>query len=124
MSCACPATMSALRDFPSLLEISDVCVLTSTAEGFSNSILEYMAAGKPVVATEVGGAAEAIVDGETGYLVSSDDDAGMAARLAKLLSDDELSARFGIEGRRIATEKFSHDTQLKAILSLYANVKN
>ena len=111
-------------DVPSLLAISDVCVLTSTAEGFSNSILEYMAAGKPVVATEVGGAAEAIVDGETGYLVSSDDDAAMAARLTELLSDDEKSARFGIEGRRIATEKFSHDTQLKAILSLYANVKN
>src|SRR5215203_3990866 len=53
-----------------LLAISDVCVLSSKGvEGFSNSILEYMAAGRPVVATDVGGAREAIVEGETGYIV-------------------------------------------------------
>ena len=68
-------------DVPPLLAVSYACVLTSTAEGFSNSILEYMAAGKPVVATNVGGAAEAVADGESGYLVASDDDAAMASRL-------------------------------------------
>ena len=61
-----------------LLSISDVCVLSSKAEGFSNSILEYMAAARPVVATDVGGAKEAIVEGETGYLVKSGDENGMA----------------------------------------------
>ena len=59
-----------------LLSISFAGVLTSFAEGFSNSIIEYMAAGKPVVATDVGGAAEAIVEGETGYLVKSNDRMG------------------------------------------------
>ena len=87
-------------DVPSLLAASYACVLTSTAEGFSNSILEYMAAGKPVVATMVGGAAEAVVDGETGYLVPTDDAASMAERLVTLLSDGEMSLRFGAAGFR------------------------
>ena len=57
-----------------LLAISDVCVLSSKGvEGFSNSILEYMAAGRPVVATDVGGAREAVVDSETGYIVKPED---------------------------------------------------
>lgn len=104
---------------PALLAISDVCVLTSTAEGFSNSILEYMAAGKPVVATNVGGAAEAIVDGETGFLIASDDDKVLAARLAELLSDGERAIKFGSEGRRIVSDKFSAEAQLAATMELY-----
>ncbi len=109
-------------DIPALLSVSDICVLTSTAEGFSNSILEYMAAGKPVVATNVGGAAEAIVDGETGFLVSSDDDAALTKRLIELLSDEEKSVKFGDEGKRIVTEKFSQNAQLAATLKLYNEV--
>lgn len=106
-------------DVPSLLAASYACVLTSTAEGFSNSILEYMAAGKPVVATNVGGAAEAIADRESGYIVASDDDASMAQRLIDLLSDPEMAASFGAAGRRIAGEKFSREAQLAATTELY-----
>ena len=115
-------------DVSVLLSISDIGVLTSTNEGFSNSILEYMAAGKPVVATNVGGASEAIVEGETGFLVSSDDDAKLAARLIELLSDDDKATKFGKEGRRIVSEKFSQNAHLSATLKLYgdvlANTKN
>lgn len=111
-------------DIPELLSVSDVCVLTSTAEGFSNSILEYMAAGKPVVATNVGGAAEAVIDGGTGYLVPSDDDSTLAARVMELLADNEKSSRFGSKGRQIVTEKFSQYAQLKATLDLYADVED
>ncbi len=106
-------------DVPALLSISSVCVLTSTAEGFSNSILEYMAARKPVVATNVGGAAEAIIDGETGFLVASDDDTAMAERLIELLEDGEKASKFGTEGQRIANEKFSQQTQLSKTIELY-----
>ena len=67
-----------------LLAVSDVCVLSSTAEGFSNAILEYMAAARPVVATDVGGAREAVVEGATGYLVPAGDDERMAARILSL----------------------------------------
>ncbi|MBC7900709.1 MAG: glycosyltransferase [Saprospiraceae bacterium] len=105
---------------PELLSISYIGVLTSFAEGFSNSILEYMAAGLPVVATRVGGAAEAIVDGETGFLVESDDDKTMAKCLAELLADEDKATRFGEKGRSIVEEKFSLEGQLRKTLELYA----
>lgn len=115
-------------DVPALLAISDICVLTSTAEGFSNSIIEYMAAGKPIVATNVGGAAEVVVDGETGFLIASDDDKVLAAKLVELLSDSEMAMKFGSEGRRVVSEKFSEHAQLAATIELYgdalASVRN
>jgi glycosyltransferase involved in cell wall biosynthesis len=104
---------------PELLTISYACVLTSVAEGFSNSILEYMFAGKPVVATNVGGAAEAITENETGFLIESDDDAALANRLIELLEDEMKAENFGAAGRKIAVEKFSLDAQLKKTLELY-----
>jgi len=104
---------------PELLSISSACVLTSYAEGFSNSILEYMAAGKPVVATNVGGAAEAIIENETGFLVKSDDDETMANRLIELLENEGKAARFGKNAKKIIEEKFSLENQLNKTLELY-----
>jgi L-malate glycosyltransferase len=106
-------------DIPALLSVSSVCVLTSTAEGFSNSLIEYMAAGKAVVATNVGGACEAIVEGKTGFLVKSDDDAEMCERLLELLNDDDKRARFCMEGKRVVAENFSSEVQLKRTIDLY-----
>ena len=105
-----------------LLFISCAGVLTSFAEGFSNSIIEYMAAGKPVVATNVGGAAEAVVEGETGYLVASDDDEAMAERLVELLGDKEKALAMGASGKTVAEEKFSSDAQLSKTLELYGRM--
>ena len=102
-----------------LLRISELCVLSSKAEGFSNAILEYMAAARPVVATDVGGAREVIREGETGYLVASGDDAQMAARLIALLREPAVARRMGDEGRRVVEEKFSCDAQLARIEELY-----
>jgi glycosyltransferase involved in cell wall biosynthesis len=102
-----------------LLGVSDICVLSSTAEGFSNSILEYMAAARPVVATDVGGAREAVVEGETGYLVSAGDDEAMAARLIALLDDPEKARRMGERGRLVIERKFSCAAQLESTLDLY-----
>ena len=106
-------------DVPALLAESYACVLTSTAEGFSNSILEYMAAGKPVVATNVGGAAEAIVDGETGFLVESNDDNAMADCLMKLLDEETLASRMGKAGRERVKAEFSEKAQLERTIELY-----
>lgn len=106
-------------DVPKLLATSNVCVLTSRAEGFSNSILEYMAAGKPVVATNVGGASEAIVDDETGYLVASDDDEAMAAKLITILGDKKGAMAMGEKGKRRIAENFSAKAQLDKTLRLY-----
>lgn len=102
-----------------LLSISEVCVLSSKAEGFSNSILEYMAAARPVVVTDVGGAREVVSEGETGYLVASGDDATMAARLISLLRDPEKARAMGEKGRRVIEEKFSCEAQLARTEELY-----
>ena len=102
-----------------LLSISDVCVLSSKAEGFSNSILEYMAAGCPVVATDVGGAKEALVEEVTGYLVRSGDDATMAERIVSLLREPEAARRMGAQGRQVVEMKFSCAAQLRDTEQLY-----
>lgn len=104
---------------PELLNISYACTLTSFSEGFSNSILEYMSAAKPVVATNVGGASEAIIENETGFLVDSDDDETLAKRLIELLEDEAKARRFGEKGKQIVEEKFSLETQLEKTLALY-----
>jgi glycosyltransferase involved in cell wall biosynthesis len=102
-----------------LLAISDVCVLSSKSEGFSNSILEYMAAARPVVVTDVGGAREAVVEGESGYIVNSGDDAAMAERIGSLLGEPERARAMGQSGRRVVEEKFSEQAQLDDTKALY-----
>jgi glycosyltransferase involved in cell wall biosynthesis len=102
-----------------LLSISEVCVLSSKAEGFSNSILEYMAAARPVVVTDVGGAREAVEEGLAGYLVRSGDDETMGERIISLLDEPEVARRMGERGRQIIEEKFSCEAQLKNTLNLY-----
>ena len=102
-----------------LLGISEICVLSSKAEGFSNSILEYMAAGRPVVVTNVGGAAELVTEGETGYLVPSGDDAMMADRIIELLRDPAKARIMGENGERVVKEKFSCQAQLMRTEDLY-----
>jgi glycosyltransferase involved in cell wall biosynthesis len=102
-----------------LLNVSTVCVLSSKAEGFSNSIIEYMAAGKPVVATDVGGAREAITEGTTGYLVQSGDHETMAARIISLLEDLPRALNIGEAGREVVARRFSCETQLRETEALY-----
>jgi glycosyltransferase involved in cell wall biosynthesis len=104
---------------PELLSVSFAGVLTSFHEGFSNSILEYMAANLPVVATDVGGAGEAVAAGKTGFLVDSDDDKSMANRLIELLENPEKAERFGKSAGKIVEEKFSCKAQLENTLKLY-----
>jgi len=102
-----------------LLAVSEVCVLTSKAEGFSNAILEYMAAGRAVVATDVGGAREAVVEGDTGLLVPAGDDAAMAERIISLLGEPERAREMGERARRSVKEKFSCEAQLARTVNLY-----
>lgn len=102
-----------------LLFASDVCVLSSKAEGFSNAILEYMGAGRPVVATNVGGASEAIAEGESGYLVGSGDHETMATRITELLHDPQKAKAMGKRGRAIVQRRFSSEVQLERTAELY-----
>jgi glycosyltransferase involved in cell wall biosynthesis len=102
-----------------LLSISDVCALSSTAEGFSNSILEYMAAARPVVVTDVGGVREAVIEGETGYIVPAGESERMAERMIELLRDPARARSMGECGRSIVEEKFSCERHLANTLDLY-----
>ena len=103
-----------------LLAVSDVCVLSSKGvEGFSNSIIEYMAAARAVVATDVGGAAEQVVEGETGYIVAPEDDETMATRIVVLLKDPLRAKEMGERGLRRVHEKFSCEVQLERTEALY-----
>jgi glycosyltransferase involved in cell wall biosynthesis len=102
-----------------LLFASDIGVLSSKAEGFANAILEYMAAGLPVVATDVGGAREAISEGGTGYLVASGDDEKMAEHIIKVLNDPQRARDMGQRGKVIVAERFSCDRHLQNTLELY-----
>jgi L-malate glycosyltransferase len=102
-----------------LLSISDVCVLSSIAEGFSNSIIEYMGAGRPVVATDVGGAREAVLEGETGYLVPPRNHQAMAERIVELLRNPERARAMGRYGRQVVETKFSRTAQLDRTVELY-----
>ena len=110
------------QDVGAVLSISDVCVLSSSSEGFSNAILEYMAAGRPVVATDVGGAAEAIEHGESGYLVAARDHELMGDYLISLLSKPEDAQRMGDYGKRIVNERFSCAKQLQNVERLYTEL--
>ena len=104
---------------PDLLALSDVCVLSSVAEGFSNAILEYMAAGRPVVATDAGGAREAVQDGVTGYIVPVGDDRAMAARIIELLQTPGRARAMGESGLRLVKQRFSCDALLERTQELY-----
>lgn len=110
------------RKISDLLNISDVGVLSSKAEGFSNSIIEYMAAGLPVVATNVGGACEAIVENETGYLVDSGDYAAMSQRILSLLKCPEHAKAMGEKGRLRVEQNFSSRALLRNTEGLYASL--
>jgi glycosyltransferase involved in cell wall biosynthesis len=102
-------TFTGIRtDIPELLATSSVLVLpTVTPEPFGRTIIEAMAARRAVIATNMGGPLETVVDGVTGFLVPPNDAAAIAAKAIDLLRDNELRARMGRNGRERAMEKYS-----------------
>ena len=95
------------EDVAKLLPWLSIGCLASSSESFSNSILEYMAAGLPVVATRVGGIGEAVEDQNTGFLVDSGDAPQFAQALLQLLRDENLRCSMGERGRQRCREQFS-----------------
>jgi glycosyltransferase involved in cell wall biosynthesis len=107
------------RDVSELLAVCDVSVMSSLKEGMSNTIMESMAAGKPVVATRVGGNPELIDDGVTGFLVPTRDPARLAAAIHEVLADPPRAKAMGLKGRARITERFSADAMVEATERLY-----
>jgi glycosyltransferase involved in cell wall biosynthesis len=106
-------------DVPELLAEAAVSVLPSLSEGLSNSLLESMASGVPVVATRVGGNPEVIEDGVTGLLVPPRDSAALAAAVARVLEDKDLASRFAQAGIRRVAELFSMERSVHETEHLY-----
>lgn len=100
----------------------DVSVLCSLHEGFPNTIIEAMAAGRPVVATRVGGVPDAAVDGVTALLTPPGDADVLAAALGRLVEDPTLRRRLGEAGRERAAQHFRAERVLGKLWQLYASV--
>jgi glycosyltransferase involved in cell wall biosynthesis len=103
-------------------EASVVASPSVLPESFGLGLLEAMSFGRPVVASRLGGPAELILDGETGFLVPPSEPAALAAALDRLLADPTLARRLGEAGRRRSLENFSLAAQAAAFQRLYGEL--
>ena len=100
----------------------DIFVLSSLREGLPNSILEAMALGLPVVTTDVAGAKELVVNGETGFVVPQKDSEGLARAIVTLLVDHEYRDRMGKAGRERIESEFCFVKRLRRVEDLYGRI--
>jgi len=107
------------HDIPDIMQMLDVFVLPSKNEGISNTILEALASGLPVVATAVGGNVELVEDGVNGTLVQPGDVAGMAQALLGYLDSPARIAEQGANARRHAEQRFSIPVMAEAYATVY-----
>lgn len=106
-------------DIADILSCSDVAVLSSVREGFSITLLEYMAFGKPIVATDVGGNREAIINGESGIIVPPKDPIALAEGIMKFLKEKKLAEDFGKMAKERFKKKFTIQKMINETEKLY-----
>lgn len=112
-------TTGVTKRVPDYLAACDIFVLPSYREGMPRSILEAMAAGKPVVATDIRGCREEVVEGVTGYLVPARDSQRLAEAIGTLAGDEGLRARMGAAGQARAREMFDERLVFQRLLEVY-----
>jgi glycosyltransferase involved in cell wall biosynthesis len=111
------------KEMPAYMRAADIIAYaTREGEGIPRALLEGMACGKPVVATEVAGIPEAVIDGVTGFVVKPRDIAALADRLSILLVDDSLRRDMGLRARRHIESEFNYDTVIPKIAALLREV--
>jgi len=114
------------NDIPALLREMTIGVLLNNtnghAEGISNSIMEYMAARIPVIATDAGGTPELVVNGLSGYLVPAFNKEIVADKIEYLINNSATSSEMGLNGRTIIENRFSLQKMLQSYLTLYQSV--
>ena len=108
-------------DLPGLLRESDAFLLPSLNEGFPRVAVEALAIGCPVVATNVGGTPEIVIDGHTGILVESKNSGQMADALKRVIEDSELSSKLVTQGRE-NTVKYGIDSYVRSLDTLYTEL--
>lgn len=111
--------LGSVADVPKFLSGLDVAVLCSHAEGMSNALLEYMAAGRAIVATAIGAATELIEDGTHGLLVPPGDAERLAEAIGRLLDDRHLARRLGEAARRHAWKCYSREAMVRRFEDFY-----
>jgi glycosyltransferase involved in cell wall biosynthesis len=109
-------------DMPDLMAACDVVVLPSRAEALPTALMEAAAAGRPVVATRVGGVPEVVEDGRTGLLVPAGDPHALARALASVLADPVRAAALGDAARARARQRFGIDRQVQRTIELWTRV--
>lgn len=113
------ALPGARRDTAELLAAADLFVLSSVREGLPVSLLEAMAAGTPVVTTDVGGVGDAVRDGENGLLVPSGDAAALAGAMRRILADPDLASAITAEASMTVVERFSMKSAADRLTGIY-----
>ncbi len=109
-------------DIPQLLRMIDIFVLPSLAEGISNTLLEAMASGLPLIATRTGGNPELVDDGDNGYLVPVSDPRALANTIAKMLAEPETRKAMGLRGRKKVARRFNWARTVDSYLAVYDDV--
>ena len=109
----------ASEDMPAIYAAMDVFCLPSYREGVPRSAIEAMSTGIPVVATDIRGCREVVVDGVTGLLIPPRDHAALARAVGRLLADRPLAAAMGGAGRTRAVERFDEDLVIERTLKVY-----
>jgi len=109
-------------DVPQLLGMFDVFALSSSQEGICSSVLDAMAAGCPVVATDAAGVREAVLDGETGIIVPIRDPKALAAGIVRMTASPEMARRMAEAGRQRARRLFTVEALTEKTLSVYGRV--
>lgn len=109
-------------DVPAVVSALDVAVCCSEREGSPLSVLEFMRAARPIVATDVGGIPDLIRDGEDGVLVPSGDPVALAAAIAKLLGDPEMAGQLGSSARLRQRQQFDLAGNIREIEGLYVTL--
>jgi glycosyltransferase involved in cell wall biosynthesis len=110
------------EDVPEILAACDIAVLPSKTEGLPNALLEYLAAGLPTVASNVGGNAEIVKDGVTGLLVPPDNAELLATAVLRFLRDSDLAGRLGQSGTEHVRQTFSFERLVEQTEGLYSEL--
>ena len=116
------------KDVESIVNVFDIGVLATNkevhGEGISNSIMEYMALGKPVITTNSGGTNEIVIDGETGFLVKNGSVEELSSKIEYLLDNEKIASNMGEKGKRRIKQEFNLYKMTNSFVSLYKRLLN
>lgn len=109
-------------DMPEIISIMDISLLSSLREGLPNVLIESMAMSKPIVATDVGGVSELVINNKTGFLIPPRDSTALSDVVIELLEDKEKAEKFGEAGREYVEQKFSLTQMVSKYENLYTQI--